>query len=406
MIRHFFRCWVLLMFCFLVGCGAQPPAATSSSSAAAASKPVTLAPVTDEQALAFAETLTKSVYGESDAQSSVDWSRLIDRAALGLEMKPKSLEAFRKGVMQSMVTNGLGSQIQAQIKLGASYKRLRTHQTPEGTRVTMRLLLAGGGVNYHDYLLASESGNVSAVDINLASVGEDMSATFRRLMIPLVARDNRGFLDRLSGTESLFIKHSGELERASKMIQGGQPETALQVLNALPLEMQNEKFVLVMQIGAAQLAGNDASVLAAIERFRSQFPTDPATALYSIDYYITRKEFLKAIEALEQLKTAVGGDAELDTMIANVRLEAGDIPGAKVAIEQAIAREPDLPSSYWSKISVALTEDDHATTLATLIHLKSELNIALSAESLKTEVLYSKFVLSPEFQELEEFLAE
>ncbi len=321
-------------------------------------------------------------------------------------MKPSSLAGFQAGMISRVETYGSLRQVRDLIKQGGNYKHIRTHQTAEGTRVTMRLMLSGGGLNYHDYLIQDRNGHIDAVDFYIAATGEDMSQTFRRMLIPIVAHDNRGLLDGLSGKEILQVNHLGDLQKATKLIQGGEYPQSLQTLNSLPIELQNEKFILVMRLSAAQGANDDAATLESFERLRSQYPSDPATALHSINYYAIKKEYPKLIEAIRQLDQSVGGDACLSCLFANALLETGDIPGAKAAVEKAIATEPELRTSYWTRVTIAVAEQDNATLLKTLKYIHDELMVTLSAESIQSDPVYSKFILTPEFKELEKLLEE
>ncbi len=406
MTRILWTCWALSVVLLWVGCDAKPPVGGSAATTPAVQSPVKIVPVSDAQAKTFADALVMTVQAESGADQQIDWDSLLNRASSGLNMNPKSLAAFNGGVKKGVSLNGLVPQIRAAVKQGGSYKHLRTHQTAEGTRVTMRLIMAEGGMNYHDYLLQDVNGRVNAVDINIAATGEDMSQTFRRLMIPLIAHDNRGVLDRLSGKEGLLVKHLGDMEKAVKCLQEGQHQQALQTLNSLPMELQNEKFFLVLQIAAAQGANDEAATQRVIERMRAQYPSDPATALFSLDYYFVNKDYSKTIATLKQLDQSVGGDANLWCMMAGILLQTKDIPGAKAAVEKAISMEPDLLTCYWNRVAIAVEEEDNATILKTMQYIHDDLSVTLDANSIRSEPTYSKFILSPEFKELEKLLAE
>lgn len=406
MTRTIYWCLFLCTGQLMVGCDAEPTGSTQPSPVASVAQPAAISPVSDVQAISFADKLTQAVNSDVTVDGIIDWTSVVDRSAQGLEMKPQSLASFRTGILKTMASGGFVKQIRDQILQGASYKRLRVHQSTEGTRVMMRLTLPGGGLNYHDYLLRDVNAQVVAVDVNLANVGEDMSQTIRRMLIPIAAKENRGLLERLSGQESLFLKHLDEIGKATKSMKAGQPDVALQTLSTLPLEVQNEKIILILQITAAQLSEDEDAQLQAIDRLRTNYPTDPATALHSIDYYIVKHEYQQAIGALQQLGKSVGGDAAVSAMIANILLESKDIPGAKAAVEQAFASEPDLDTAYWSRVTIALAEDDFATVLHTLRHIHDELEMPLTAESVRADPIYAKFIQSPEFQELIIFIEE
>ncbi len=389
------------------GCNAKPPTGgTGAAPPPAAVKPASLAPVSDAQAKAFAAALTLAVQSESGSEDLIDYGGMLDRASTGFGTMPKSMAKFRTGVTQGMLSSGVLPQVRDQIKQGASYTHLRTHQTTEGTRVTMRLIFGENSFLYHDFLVQDQNGRVQALDIYQSSVGEDLSETTRRLMIPLIAHENRTIVDRLSGQESLFIKHANELGKATTFRLAGEHQQALQIFNSLPIEMRNEKFIMVQQIISARGINDETAVQQVIERMRVQHPSDPATALFSIDYYYVNKDYSKSIATLQQLDQSVGGDANLWCMIAGILLETEDIPGAKAAVDKAISMEPDLLACYWNRLAIAAKEEDNATMLKTMTYIHDDLSVILDAEAIRYEPTYAKFVLSPEFKELEKLLEE
>ena len=375
---------------------AEVPAATAVQA---------LPPVEEEKAIKFANSLIAAIQAGEGTQQLLDWTALIDRSAAGLNVPVAMKTGFRLGVQKSAgAPEGLFGQIRKQIERGGSYKFIRVFADAEGTRVKIRLLPATGGVNFHDFLIQEVRGQVVAVDFKIAMAGEDFSQIMRRFLIPMVAQQNRGFLDRLTGKESALIKHLVDLQAITQAVQEGHPEKVAGIVAKLPEEVRNEKLCLLQELQAAQALADDDQMESIIERYRRLYPDDPAVDMLSIDYFALKKNVAQALRSAERFTQTMGEEAYMLTMIADLQWQLGKLKQARASVDKAIEREPDYLNAHWTLVAIALSQQDHTTVLETLQRLTKEFAVQLDPQSMRDSPTYAEFVKSPEFDRLLKFI--
>ena len=97
----------------------------------------------------------------------------------------KLAELFPNCVAEAADGNGI-------VKLSDIASVRRTFKDADGTRVKFRLLPAAGGITFHDFLLKEEQGQVQAIDVRIASTGEDYSQSMRRFSCLRSPRKTKG----------------------------------------------------------------------------------------------------------------------------------------------------------------------------------------------------------------------
>lgn len=381
------------------------PALVFAEEAAAPVAMKGLPPVEGEKAIKFANALIAAVEAGEGTQRFIDWTALIDRSAAGLDVPLGMKTGFRQGVQKSAgAPEGLFGQIRKQVELGGSYKFIRVYTDAEGTRVKIRLLPAAGGVNFHDFLIQEVRGQVIAVDFKIALAGEDFSQIMRRFLIPLVAQENRGILERLTAQESTLIKHLGDLQAITKAVQAGHSEEVAGIVSRLPEEVRNEKLCLLQELQAAQALADNDKMESIIARYRRLYPNDPAVDMLSIDYFALKKQLDQALLSAERFRKSTGDEAYMLTMIADLQWQLGNLKQARASVDKAIEREPDFLNAHWTLVAIALSQKEHTTVLKTLQRLTTEFGVGLDPQAIRAEPTYAEFVKSSEFDRLLKFI--
>ncbi len=361
--------------------------------------------VDEQQAIKFAHALIAAVEAGEGTQDLLDWTALIDRSAAGLDVPVGMKTGFGKGVAKSAgAPEGLFGQIRKQVELGGSYKFIRAYTDAEGTRVKIRLLPASGGVNFHDFLIHEVGGQVIAVDFKIALAGEDFSQIMRRFLIPLVANENRGILERLTAQESALIKHLGDLQAITKAVQAGHPEEVAGIVSRLPEEVRNEKLCLLQELQAAQALGDNDKMESTIARYRRIYPHDPAVDMLSIDYFALKKQPDQALLSAERFRKSTGDEAYMLTMIGDLQWQLGNLKQARASVDKAIEREPDFLNAHWTLVAIALSQKEYVTVRKTLQRLTTDFAVVLDPQAIRTQSNYAEFVKSPEFDRLLKFI--
>ena len=326
---------------------------------------------------------------------------LFERSLSDLNFTPRDRSAILRGAKRS--GDQWAVQFINQVGNGGKYTLLRIREVDGKKHLIMRLVGAEGAVNYHDFtLIRYPDGRVGTEDIYIYAAGETVTQMFRRIMMKFAAEHNRGIVDRLTGSEQVFIKHVASLQRITELLREGEARSALTLFHGLPEELKSNKVFQLIAIQAAQQL-DEETYLAELDRFRKAHPNDPAADLLMIDYYTIKMDYDRAGESLDRLDRAVGGDAYLVAVKAALYSEAGRPKDARAAYEKAIAADPKLDIAYSGLISITLEEKDFAATLKWLKKGSATGAIAVDLQTIKDAPEYADFVKSPEYRKLQEW---
>jgi hypothetical protein len=390
----------------LIGCGRADPGGTparpagSEGGVPAVSETPAVPPVTDEECRAFAAAIEDAVrMGDAAAFNAlIDWDAALGAATAGIKAPEGSRKGFIQGVKRSMgQEQGLVPQIVATVKGGGSYKFLHVGAKDKRKTALFRLVMPDSdGVNYHDFVLArSPDGKVRAADAYIFLSGELISRTMRRMYIPAAAQDSHGLLDRLLGTEQVFMKNFPKFQKMTTEVRSGRPAEALKVFQEFPPELKKDKNILMVRLQAAQ-AVNDAEYSKAIEDLRAAHPDDACIDMISIDYYLLRKDYPQALACIDRLDKAVGGDPYVNVMRSGIHTDEKRYDLARRDAQEAIAEEPTLQDAYWNLMTISLQEHNFADTVAQLNQLEERFHIPFG--DMTQLPVFAEFVKSPEYR--------
>lgn len=381
------------------GCGKKPPPPESATPA----PPILNAgpPPTDEEVTAFASRLEKAV-GNGDTAAVQDCLRvdnLIDRCISDLNLGSNVQAGIRSGT--SGVGRQLVEQIDATVKNGGSYTRLRSRTLDGKPAVLFRLLHPDGALNYHEITVARHSdGKVAAEDLFVFVSGEPLSLTFRRLILQLLA----GRDQRLGGKDRELFENMTQIQTFQNQAKAGDHAAALATFRRLPQRIQCEKpFQLMAVMTASEVSEQD--YLTEMTRFRTAHPNDPCLSIVSIDFHLLRKEYRQSLANIDELDKAVGGDPFLHVMRATVRLQEGNPKEALEAAKAVIAAEPTLRQGHITAAQAAVALNDHAAAAAHLRQAVEKADSTLDFTVLRSDAEWSEFCDSAEFAELEKWYA-
>ncbi len=286
---------------------------------------------------------------------------MLERAVEGLDVPPFFMNEFFEGVREGLdwgraLAMGLGET--------GHYKLLRTRREGARSRALFRLVNDQGGLNYHDLVLGpGQDGEVTIVDVNVFLTGEMISGTVRRSLVKFLAADEEGDREYLSAL-ALF----GQM---MQLTQDGRFTKALETYRRMPASMQQQKTVQVVRITCAAQV-DDEELDRACNEFRRLFPDDPCVDLLTVDQLILKERWSEALRAFERLRGAVGGDAYVDDLMANVHFLRGDLEQAVAFARHSITREPGLDEGYWTLLEISLRRNDHDETARLLAVLERD----------------------------------
>lgn len=326
-------------------------------------------------ALAFEEAVrTKDWKG---AEAGFDWNALYARATNGIPAPDKTRSTF-KSTADSYFRgqDGLVGGVVQSVAKGGTFRFLRTVERNGETRVLFRQTQQSGDVpDYITVVLApGEGGGAVAVDIESTSEGDLASSRLRRYFLDLAAGATRNLEEKVRGVDQLRVHWQKELDRAGEAFRGGQNKQALEILEALPEELKNDRSIALERLNAARAVSKDV-FLVVLGRVRNALPGDAASERIALDYFLETKAHAQARRSALALDQAVGGDGYATWLAAIVAEEAGDLAGAVETCRLAIERDESLQEPWWTLVEIYLRQARHADTLAALEGLAARFEV-------------------------------
>lgn len=350
----------------LGGCG-QPPGEVTSGTAiayalpdestdASASPVGTAATVSEADALEFARRMSEAFETNSvtSFQRLLDADGMLDRAWKGIEVNPTTRNAFDTGVKQTLLRGDSPwfREIRQALEAGGSYELLRVRDREGDRTAIFRLVHNGGGLNYQEFRVTKRpDGELWADDMHVLLSGEWISETLHRSCLAVAADLDRGLIEKLTGKQSLMMKHINDIARMVQAEQQGDHFGALQIFASLPPGLQTDKNVLLVRFRAASNSDRDDLYMAAMSDVLKHLPGDPCAEFMAIDYYLMRNEFAAALASIDQVDRWVGGDGYLNVMRAGIHAANEDLEGMRRAGLAAVEGAPEMVDGYWTMIN-------------------------------------------------------
>ena len=383
----------LLLGVAFLGC-AEKSAPTSGVGAGETARPASELP-SEEACLKLARRIEETMNaGDPSAfKDAFDANRMLDTALAGLELSAEQRNQFGTGVLSSF---SLAEKICREVAKDGSYRLLRVYCVAGERRALFRMI-TGGGMNYHDLILArGSSGTPKIVDIHLYLAGERMSATVRRDALPVLAEANKSIVEKLLGYENDFIANLGSIQDMQALAQRGWHKEALAKCLKLPKSLQKDRSILLQRVAFATQVDATAHN-AAVDDYRKWYPNSPGLHLMLIDYHFYRKEFAEALACVDALDESVGGDPYLDSMRANLHHSAGRPAETKEAALRVIEAMPTLANPHWLLVQLALEAKEFSEVAHLLAILEERCDQRIIPEKMQASGLYAEFVKSPEY---------
>jgi len=362
----------------------------------------------DRDCATFAQAMNSAINkgSASEFNGLIDWDSIFDTALTGLTIPAKQRQDLITGLKSSTEKEtGFTAQFLKNAKQGAQFKHLRSRRREGRPVVQYRMTLSegSGGINYFDFVVKkSADGKVRAVDVYPYLSAEMISAAFRRGVLPIVASLNRSFVDKLLTTEKDYVRDVPKLAEIPALIAQDKNREALAQIKSLRPDTQKDKSVLLLRLRAAQNS-DEKEYAAVLEDFQRLYPADPCLDLLLLDHYSMKKEFAKALEGVDRLDKAVGGDPYLNMIRAGLSEADGNLAAAEKFAERAIKEEPTLLRAHFYLIGITLLQKKYDATLAAL--KKQDQTFEIKYNDLTTVPAYAGFVKSPQYQEWLKYLA-
>jgi tetratricopeptide (TPR) repeat protein len=376
---------------------AAPGDSLPAAPAAAATKEITL---DDARKWAIALQHAVSVQDVDAFNKAVDWDAFVATATAlpGNSTQLKEFRAnFERGLKAATASpsTGFGRAIIGAIDGPGEYRPLHTHREAGRVRVLFRLISSNGALNYHDWVLGrSKDGNVAAADCYVFLIGEMYSQNLRRSFLPLAHQQGGASLDSLSGEEKDLVAHINEVSQMGLYVRQKDWRQAMNVYAQLPPTVQQSTPALTMRLLATQSISN-ADYLATIDAFRKSHPKDAMIDLISIDAHLIRKDYAKALEAIDRVDKSVGGDPYLNVLRGSILEREQKLDAARAILEKSVAQEPSLLRGYYALIDLSLERHNYGDTVKWLKQAEAK---GVKFGDMRNAATFGDFVKSPEYK--------
>lgn len=338
-------------------------------------------------------------------EASIDWDQLFSNAMNGIPAQDKVRRTFKETSTADLRgPKGLATSICNAVALGGSFRFLRSREENGSVRALFRWTHAdGGGFDYLEFTLVDDgNGGSTAIDIDVCGDGGSVVQKLRRYFMSLSSDASKNLADKLRGDERVYVQHRTEVEALQDAFARGENQKVLDLFHALPPELKKQSSLLLLRLDAARAISTELfeSTLAEARTLRAN---DPTFEIIAFDHFQLTQRHEDALKSLQVLDAAIGGDAYIDWLRANVWRAQGDTKKAREACVTALARDPKLEDAHWTLLALSVEESQFDQTLAELKRMDAIFDI--DWKYLEKTPAYAEFVKSPQWTEWKRWLA-
>lgn len=256
-------------------------------------KPLTKAEVTE-----FARKIEISI----DKRDPTLLNDAIDGDALADKMNLESgrdSRSFEQGLKEGMK---MGSKIVAALSEKGTYTMIKEYEKDKVHHLLFRLY-DNGMINYHDYELTRTKGKPKVADIYIYMSGETLSETLRNLYVQ--------FKDDFKASSTRTDDWTRKVTYIRSMITSNKHRDALDTYNEMPEKIKKGRLFQILHIEICS-GLSDEEYSKAIDEYEALYPNEPNMQLLLIDGYTLRKDYQKALNAVNELDKMIDKDPLLD----------------------------------------------------------------------------------------------
>lgn len=265
-------------------------------------------------------------------------------------------------------------------------------------RPLIRFDYVSGGHEYL-FLLPQKTNSKSSVadDLFFLSRGKAYSKVVADVS-QMAIKPSASVLKRLFDMKDIDTKLTQSVSHIMELTAESKYQEAYDQLGMLPEDVKRSRFMLDT---AVQLSGHlsDDEYEKQLGRLEKHYGNDPTTSFSLIDYHFLKKDFAKAVKAVGVMQLNLGNDAALESLVASIYFEAGEIALAKQHAMKAIEIESDFENAYWILVNTTNSTKTYDETVAALEDLQSLFGYEFTAEDFAAEPSYAELTNSKVFNE-------
>ena len=253
-------------------------------------------------------------------------------------------------------------------------------------RAVVRYAASGYRFAYHVYeLRAAGNGRLYIVDwVDYYQGGRFTDEVGDMLIRTLPSKSaTRNALTNRTAAGDAEIFQVSELFKAAR---DNKPERFFQIYDGLDDTLLNEEVVMRLNWHMALMARDAARIDRAARQVDDMFGDNPLYSQRLIEYYISSKQFAKAIASLERLQQGLGlTDGAIESLKVSAALALGNTEDATKYAQQAIEAEPSLELAWWSVLRARTAAGDVAGAIEAIARLEDDFGESLSPQQLRKD---------------------
>jgi tetratricopeptide (TPR) repeat protein len=260
-----------------------------------------------------------------------DYNALISRGLIKSNKDISQIKDISQGVSTMEQNNPMLKNIQNSFTY---YDFVKQYTDKDGYTVVVFRGYGMQGLNYHEYVLGTVNDELKIIDVFIILNGAYLSVTLMDFMSDM-------FQENVKNKD--VISYSEHMKTATQLMLSEDYESAYYEFQKIPQEVR-DKSQLLSFFEIQILIGYDEELyVQKLEDYRIKFPDNAASVnLASIDYFIIKKQFDKALSSLDKLKKNYPNDPIIDFLIGNTYLQMNECENAVEYCKMSVENAPNI----------------------------------------------------------------
>lgn len=336
-------------------------------------------PVSKEEAKTMARQIDSAIGNNKPDYfiGLVNTDAFMQRVAIGSDL-PSSKD-LKKGIETGLKKSDLGAQIIRGVeKSNGGYELVKQYEKDKKQHLVYRFY-GDDGLNYHDFELTKIGDKVWIADIFFYITGENFSKSLG------------DFVSNVSRESKVDAQDLLALNKMKELVAQDKHQEAKSVYDGLPQAMKNQKIAQVYNLTICSAL--DAEVYTkALSEFEVRFKHEPNMYLSLIDAYVLRKDFDKALEAINKIDAMINKDPYLEYYRYSFYTQLNKNGEAIQSLENLYKAMPHFGSGAIELIVNYLQAGEYEKARPVVAAYREN-------ESFDQELLESNLLLHPKFSE-------
>lgn len=309
----------------------------------------------------------------------------------------KGPQDYEKGFTEGVKTSiDAGKEIVSSLGKKGHYKLLKINILSNKVTALFRLV-AEDGINYHEVELASDNDiDIFIKDFCIYRGGMPFSETLEKLYLSslLDVKKEVSFAEN-TAREQLFLENLPKISEINELSQISGYKDAVEAIAALPLELQNDRMVQIMNLNLSYNVG-EKTFAKAENQFRKAFDNDKILDFMMLDFAFLANDKNNILSRVDKLNRSLGNDPYLHTIKAEIYKSFEKKALVENLLEKAIDEEPNTEMLYWKYGRFLLDEKRHAEAVELFSFMQKKFDSDPS--TVLAEAKYNDFWSSEEYR--------